>query len=245
MSKRSVEASVFRLAMFAGAVFFGNALAVPAMAQAHASTGHEQAPAEEGASRERLPERAEADGVFATERDSEARVALEQWAGCVARDNRSESGRVLTMDFTTKTYERALKSLADEGRSCVKFRGKMRSAGLLFAGEMAEALIEADGRPVVSQLAYAAGTPATIGYSFTDKVAICVVRSVPDQIAALFVTERDSTEEFAAIETLAVPTRLCAQVVDEKRKLSVSPAGLRAMLATAAYRSINAPGGQA
>ena len=182
-------------------------------------------PAEEDAKLDKMLERAERDrGAART--DKLSRVALEDWAGCLARKNVGEATRVLKMDFTSPTY----------------FRATLRAGGLLFAGEMAEALLESDGTPIGTALARAAASPATKGFSFTDKVAICVVRSVPGDVATLFETKRDSAEEAAAIDALATPMGLCAQAAQANKPLSVSPAGLRAMLATAAFRSIRSAG---
>ncbi|WP_126174930.1 hypothetical protein [Tsuneonella rigui] len=198
-------------------------------------------PAEEDAKLDKMLERAERDrGAART--DKLSRVALEDWAGCLARKNVGEATRVLKMDFTSPTYDRALKMLSEEVRACIGFRGTLRAGGLLFAGEMAEALLESDGIPIGTALARAAASPATKGFSFTDKVAICVVRSVPGDVATLFETKRDSAEEAAAIDALATPMGLCAQAAQANKPLSVSPAGLRAMLATAAFRSIRSAG---
>lgn len=169
---------------------------------------------------------------------SASRVALEQWAGCVARDNAGEATRVLAMDFTSSTYQRALKTLSLESRDCIRFQGTLRAGGLLFAGEVAEALLEQPGETLVARLARAAASPAPQSYSFTDKVAICAVRSAPNDIAALFATGRDSAEETAALAQVSTVMGLCARAAEATKPLSINPAGLRAMLATAAFRSV-------
>ena len=87
-------------------------------------------------------------------------------------------------------------------------------------------------------LGRAAAGNAAPTYSFTDRVAMCMVRSAPDQVAALFATAPASAEETAAIAALGTPAQLCARAAQATRPLSISPVGLRAMLATAAYRSI-------
>lgn len=168
----------------------------------------------------------------------ESRRELEEWAGCIARKNPNEAARVLRMDFTTGDYGRALRMLSEEDKTCVGFRGSLRSAGLLFAGELAETLLESDGTPLVSRLAKAGAGEATPAYSFTDKVAICVVRSVPNDVAALFATARSSAEETASLNALATPMALCAKAAQATKPIAVSPAGLRAMLATASFRSL-------
>jgi hypothetical protein len=177
-------------------------------------------------------------GAFEKATDPAARLELEQWASCVARKNTAEATRVLTMDFTTGAYARALRMLSQGDKSCIGFRGSLRSAGLLFAGEMAETLLESDTAPLVSRLAKAGAAEATPSYSFTDKVAICVVRSVPNDVAALFGTNRNSPEETASLNALATPMAMCARAAQAKKQLAVNPAGLRAMLATASFRSV-------
>lgn len=175
--------------------------------------------------------------------DLAARQGLERWASCVARKNAPEAARLLTMDFKTAEYERGMRKLSQTDKECVGFRGTLKTAGLLFAGELAEALLESDSQPLVRRLARASAAPATPAFSFTDRVAICVVRSVPDDVAALFATARGSAEETARIDALATPMALCAQAAQARRPIEVNPAGLRAMLATAAYRSVAGSGG--
>ena len=177
-------------------------------------------------------------GKFEDANSPQARRELEEWAGCVARKNPGEAGRVLAMDFTSGAYGRALRMLSESDRDCVRFRGTIRSAGLLFAGELAETLLESDDNPMVRRLTLAAALPAAQSYSFTDKVAICVVRSVPNDVAGLFATTRGSAEETGVLEALATPMAMCAQAAGAKKQLAVNPAGLRAMLATASYRSV-------
>jgi hypothetical protein len=167
-----------------------------------------------------------------------SRIALEQWAGCVARSNVGEATRVLKMDFRSPTYDRALRLLAQDSRDCIRFQGTLRSGGLLFAGELAEALIEQPGEPLVNRLARVAASPAAESFSLTDKVAICTVRSAPNEVAALFASERQSENETAALAQASAVMGLCAKAAEANRPLSINPAGLRAMLATAAFRSV-------
>lgn len=209
---------------------------------ASAQTANEQPvdnlPAREDASVEKMLSDAEKDRVAERGNDDVSRSALAEWAGCLARKNAAETARVLAMDFTSPTYQRAFRLLTEEDKQCRGFRGTLRTQRLLLAGELAEALIEHGGAPVNNVLTKAASAPATPAFSFTDRVAICVVRSVPSDVATLFATERNSAEEAAAVQALATPMGLCAQAAQATRPLSINPAGLRAMLATAAFRSV-------
>jgi hypothetical protein len=222
---------------------FGLALALsagPLLAQTAAENDREDIPARNDVSVEKMLDRAEDDRMAARANDKISRVALEQWAGCVARSNPGEASRILTMDFTSPRYSRAMQGISQESRTCIQFRGTLRSGGLLFAGEMAEALLERGDESPRSALAQAAAAPAPNAFSFTDKIAICSVRSSPDDVAALFATARDSVEEATALSKISATMGLCARAADAKKPLSINPAGLRAMLATAAFRSIAA-----
>lgn len=177
-------------------------------------------------------------GAFDKGNDTAARRGLEKWASCIARKNTSEAARLLTMDFQSAEYERGMRKLSQADRECVDFRGTLKSAGLLFAGELAEALLESDAAPLVPRLARASAVEPTPAFSFTDRIAICVVRSVPNDVAALFATARGSAEETASLSALATPMAMCAKAAEARKPISVNPAGLRAMLATASYRSV-------
>jgi hypothetical protein len=204
--------------------------------------GASEHPAQDDAKLDKTLERAERDRAAAKPNDHAARVALEKWAGCIARRSQGEATRILTMDFTTPAYTRAQKMLAQDSGTCIRDNSSLRGDGLLFAGEMAEALLENGSVPIGTALAKAAGGPVTSGFSFTDKVAICVARSVPNDVAALFATARDSAAETSAINALATPMGMCATAAKARKPLSISPAGLRAMLATATFRSIHSAG---
>ncbi len=220
-------------------------LTAPAFAQVEPAQAPDL-PIANDASLERSLQDAERDRAAAKLNDHDSRMALQHYGSCVAESSAGEAGRVIAMDFTTPTYRNALKLLSqDAAKFCADKAfgtGVLRSANLLFAGEVAEALVEKSGGSVAGQLAKAAAAPATTGFALTDKVAICVVRSVPDQVAAVFATERDSAEETAAITALSMPVQLCAKAVQATKPMSISPAGLRAMLATAAFRSIRSAG---
>jgi hypothetical protein len=209
-----------------------------AVAQTAGESPIDNLPARDDASTEKMLETAERDRIAARANDDESRTVLADWAGCLARANPGEAGRVLSMDFTSSGYQRAFVMLTDEDKQCRKLRGSLRTSRLLLAGELAEALIERGGTPIGNALAKAAAMPATPAFSFTDRVAICVVRSAPGDVATLFSTARNSAEENTAVQALAVPMGLCAKAAEARKPLSINPAGLRAMLATAAYRSV-------
>ncbi|MEO7170291.1 MAG: hypothetical protein ABIY39_07965 [Sphingomonas sp.] len=163
---------------------------------------------------------------------------IQRLGACVADASTAKARRTLSSDFRQGGYRLALKQLADANRTCPSFRGytRLRSSNLLFAGAIAERLIERDGVAVNRELAKAAGKPAPPTYSVTDGAAMCVVRSSPDGVAKLFAADVATPEEQAASAPLQQVMSRCLS----GRPVDVTTDGLRAMLATAAFRSIHA-----
>ena len=178
---------------------------------------------------------------YSTDSSATARKTLAGFADCVAAASNGKASELLQRDFRSASYRSGLTALSRNNEGCARqagLSGKMRMATLAFAGALAEGMIERQGKPVNALLARAAAAPAAPTYSFTDTVAMCVVRSAPDQVATLFASDVASDAETAAITALGQPAALCARAAEAKKPLSISPAGLRAMLATAAFRSI-------
>ena len=112
----------------------------------------------------------------------------------------------------------------------------MRSSRLLFAGAIAERLLARDPAPLNARLVRAAARAAPPARSPSDAIAICIVRSAPDETARLFASEVASDAEAQAARALDVAVRLCSQ---GQRPLVTNVEGLRAMLATAAFRNVD------
>lgn len=163
------------------------------------------------------------------------RRAVHQFGACVAGESAAKAADTLGKDFTTHGYRSALKTLSRINTHCARDLGRVRWRGLPFAGAMAEYLIERDQAPLNVGLAKAALAPATRAHSASDEVAICVVRSASDDVAALFSTEVASGEEAAAAEKLELAARLCSKA---KPWFKADVESLRAMLATAAFRTL-------
>ncbi len=163
----------------------------------------------------------------------DARQAIQGYGSCVASRSPDKAAQVLALDFKTRAYRSGLFRLSSANEDCFRRRGRMRSSNLLFAGAIAEALLESVAEPLNVRLARAALEPATPAHSATDQVAICVVRSLPDDVTRLFSTEVASTAEEQAAQSLQLALNQCGQ---SGRRVESNTAGLRAMLATAAFR---------
>ncbi|MGK6355112.1 hypothetical protein ACMGDH_07775 [Sphingomonas sp. DT-207] len=177
----------------------------------------------------------------------EARETLERYAACVVDGSADKVSETLTKDFRSSEYRNAMDAIRSANAHCSRVLRKtgsrgatMRSSSLLVAGAMAELLLEREGSPLKTRLAKAAGGVQTTAFSPSDAMAICVVRSVPDDVSALFVTTLGSEEEAAAVGRLDPAVKACSA----GRQYEVNPEGMRAMLATAAFRSVAAQSAQ-
>jgi hypothetical protein len=166
-----------------------------------------------------------------------ARGALHNFAGCVAARSTALAGDTLQRDFTSTRYRNALRLLARNNDGCFQRRGRrgLYATGLPFAGSLAEHLLARDPVPLNVRLARAAAAPPLRPFAPTDRVSLCVVRSVPDEIGRLLASPVGSAEETAAIRELEVPVRACSQAGP---RIEAPPAALRAMLATSAFRTL-------
>jgi hypothetical protein len=167
-----------------------------------------------------------------------ARASIDRFGRCAAQRSPAYAAETLARDFTTHTYRSALRNLARANEGCFgQRRGRMRSADLLFAGALAEGLLAADPTPLNARLARAATRPAIPALSGSDLIAICVVRSVPDDVARLFATPVASEGETAALASLEPALAACNGT---GQAFDVSGPGRRAILATAAFRTVRA-----
>ena len=183
---------------------------------------------------------------FSTFNDAEARQAIDTFGKCVVERKPTEADRLLSRDFTTSGYRTGLRLLSQEAtRSCVRDSiggaSAMRSSDLLFAGAMAEALLERDATPLNVRLVRSAGRDVR-SYSPSDIVAQCLARSLPDQVAALFATTPGGDAERTAVAPLLQAAPACARAAGIDARVELTAPGIRAIVATAAYRLVSNPG---
>lgn len=170
----------------------------------------------------------------------EARKALAAFAQCVAAASPAKAHSALTRNFLTSAYRQELRVLADANRDCHRVRATMRfAAGLPFSAALAEALIHRDPAPLKSRMARAAVGNHAPTFAPSDAVAMCVARSVPDDVTALLTSPIASPAETAAAARLATPLRLCNR---GRPWVQTDAYGLRSMVATATYRLLAAQG---
>lgn len=176
-------------------------------------------------------------GAFQADSTPEARLMTARLAECVIETSPDKVADVLTRDFRTTQYRSGLRNLMHANDGCARkaqLRGSIRMEGLPFAAALAEAMLERDATPLNARLARAASGPAAATYSPSDAIAMCVARSVPDDVAALLASEPGSAGEMAEMAKVEQAAALCARGT----KMEISPFGLRSIVATASYRLI-------
>ena len=163
-----------------------------------------------------------------------ARQEMQKFGTCVADASPVKAAKTLRMDFSSNTYESALRNLAQANDDCFRRRrDAMRSHNLSFAGAIAERLVERDPSPLnVRLMKSSAAQPNPKAPS--DAIAFCVVRSAPDDVAKLFATDVATDAERSAVQALQPVTKACSK----GPQLATTDEGLRAMLATAAFRIV-------
>lgn len=167
------------------------------------------------------------------------------FAGCMADRYRPGLRRLLAMDYRSRAYDHLLRTLTDEGARCLPFAfGKLGSAGVLLAGAFAEQLLPAalNGSSLAERVAYDPSRPPVAARDEGEYLALCAVRTMPDEIAGLFATKPASEEERRAIAAIRPRLGPCLRVGAAAR---VNAAGLRAILALAAYRLASQSGAAA
>ena len=168
----------------------------------------------------------------------EAVRTLHEVGQCLAARYPDDARKVLAIDFRSRTYGEALRELGRLGGLCAQDqlgRATLRSAGLPFAGSVAEALLERDG--TIADLAARTGfrpeLPGIEARNAGEFMAFCTLRKNAAGAADVLRSEPGSPQEIAAFAALGPTLTGC---VPAKSKLEFSHQSLRALLALGAYR---------
>ena len=157
---------------------------------------------------------------------------------CVARRTPSAVENLLALDWRTPEYGQALKR-AMTGHSYCLTGGKLRTAGSLVAGALAEgALMRDDGRGLAGKLAWREGAAPIEARGELDAMGMCIVRKAPEATVALLRTEPTSDQETVALRGV---TPFLGECTAKGTQLRINRPGLRAQIALAAYRITHTP----
>ncbi|UNU42625.1 hypothetical protein EAO27_07820 [Sphingopyxis sp. YF1] len=184
------------------------------------------------------PEREQGGAI--SKADPEARQTLARYAACIAARSPDKVTDLLTQDFRETSYGNGLRNLVRANEGCARQVGtrgeRLRGQNLPFAAALAEAMMAREATPLKVRLAKAASGKEAATFAPSDKVAMCVARSTPDEVAGLFATEVGSDSEKQVADKLLPVVNLCGQGA----KVETSVAGLRSIIATASFRLLAA-----
>jgi hypothetical protein len=170
--------------------------------------------------------------VYGTRADDLSVEALRNFGACVVQMTPAGAEEVLAMDFRTDEYREKLRRLAKGHDRCTRPRTELKFNGVLFAGAMAEALLEEPGRRVLSRLPDELTAPLA-ARSPLEAMALCGVITRPAAAARLLESELASKDEDQAIEALTPTLNACLIGAD---KAELNRPALRSIVALAAWR---------
>jgi hypothetical protein len=161
--------------------------------------------------------------------------AVHNFGRCAADRSPAAARDLLAMDFRTEEYRQALRRFVRGHDYCGAGNYVLRAGSLLFAGAMAEALIEQErAADLAARLAAKPKQPLT-ARSDLELTAVCTAHRAPTEVAALFRTAVNSPDEAAAVSSLARPLGECLAGAPELR---ANRPAIRALLALAALRLV-------
>ena len=176
--------------------------------------------------------------VYGTKPDDLAVEALHNFGACVVKMTPSGAEEVLALDYRTDEYRERLSRLARGHDRCTRPRTELQFNGVLFAGAMAEALLEEPGKKVLTRLSAADELTAPIAArSPLEAMALCSVITRPAAVGRLLESEVASDLEAEAAEALGPTLSACLSGTD---KAELNRPALRSVLALAAWRIASA-----
>jgi hypothetical protein len=166
--------------------------------------------------------------------------AIHNFGACVVKQTPDGAEQSLTMDFNAKDYQERLRALGIGHDRCVLPDWRLQTSGVLFAGALAEGLLDAKVQPtdLAQQLAFDASRAPIDARSETETMALCTVMEAPQSSAELLQTEPATRREHEAMTRVAAVLPKCLK---KDATLTLNPPGLRALLALAAWRIVETP----
>ncbi|MFL6777419.1 MAG: hypothetical protein ACJ8E8_00045 [Sphingomicrobium sp.] len=176
--------------------------------------------------------------IYGTKADDLSIEALHNFGACVVLMTPAGAEEVLAMDFRTDEYRESLRRLARGHGRCTLPRTELKFNGVLFAGAMAEALLEQPGGKVLRRLSAADDLAAPLAArSPLEAMALCGVITRPAAVGRLLEAEVTSEAENEAVEALMPTLNACLVGAD---KAELNRPALRSVMALAAWRIASA-----
>jgi hypothetical protein len=160
---------------------------------------------------------------------------LQRFSHCVAQRHPAQAAALLAADYRERSYTAGMRRLAQGNAGCVPL-GRAKFSGILFAGGMAETLLQRQNllADLAARIVVNPARPLQAREE-SEVMSICTVRAAPAQVVAMLNSDAASAEEGAAFRAVMpnVGECLAAGV-----NLRLNRPALRAMLALAAYRLV-------
>jgi hypothetical protein len=159
---------------------------------------------------------------------------LHGFSRCLAEKRSEEARAILAAGYDEARSRDALKKIASRGIDCAPV-GRLKVSGILFAGAMAEALLQPLTRngSLGERVALDPARPPVAARDEVEVMSLCTVRAAPEQVRSLFSSQAGSEAESEAIR--AMSGQLTGCLGHDVRLVTNLPA-LRALLALAAWR---------
>ena len=172
--------------------------------------------------------------------DALALRAIHNFGACVVETTPQGAEQVLGMDFQTKDYQERLRALGKGHGRCILPEWRLQSSGILFAGALAEAMVDKEVKPaeLPQRLAFDPARAPIPARSETETMALCTAMEAPQATAELLQTEPASKDEHEAMARIAAVLPNCLK---KDASLTMNPPALRSLLALAAWRIVEAP----
>lgn len=169
--------------------------------------------------------------------------AVHNYGACMASHTPEGAKQLLAMDFNSPRYDKQFRRYVAGHEYCMPFNGMIGSSRLLFAGALAEALLKTavqhDELP--HRLAFDPKRGDVVARSEVEGMALCTVLEAPKATVRIFDTEPATSDEVEAMTPIGAVLGDCLK---KDMKLMVNKPALRALLALAAWRVVNASEGR-
>ena len=160
---------------------------------------------------------------------------LHHFARCAVESRGTQVLQLLRMDYRAADYDTRMRREIERNHACLGF-GRLRFSMMLFAGAIAEILVERAPGGVAASLRTPIhpSLPPLVAHSEADAMALCAARAAPDASALLLASNPMSAEETAAVGALLPGLQTC---LVSGANVKLNPAAVRALIALAAWRT--------
>ena len=171
--------------------------------------------------------------------------AAHNFGACIVGYTPEGAKQVLSLDDRSEEYSRKLHELA-KGHvdRCALGGWRYKFSPSLISGGMAEALLKSNGHQadLPKKLAYDPSRQPIAARGPLEEMALCAVMKDPQETIRIFSTQPATVAE---AEAMGPMTDVLTKCLKKDTQVELNKAGIRALLALAAWRVVNTPEGAA